>query len=83
MAFPRHPDYDVNDPRLGLVHRIDKDTSGFACCGKDPRCKDSSWQAVFNKTTKREYVAMVWGIPDPLQGTVATNMAVRPRIDYR
>ncbi len=77
--FRDTPDYDVNDPRLGLVHRIDKDTSGLLVVAKTPDAKTHLGRQFFNKTTKREYVAMVWGIPDPLQGTVATNIGRSPK----
>lgn len=72
--FRDTPDYDVNDPRLGLVHRIDKDTSGLLVIAKTPDAKTALGRQFFNKTTKREYVAVVWGTPDPVQGTVATNI---------
>ena len=76
-------DYDVNDPRLGLVHRIDKDTSGLLVVAKTPDAKTNLGRQFFNKTTKREYVAMVWGTPDPASGTVATNIGRSPRIAFR
>lgn len=38
--FKDNPDYDVSDPRLGLVHRIDKDTSGLLVVAKTPDAKD-------------------------------------------
>ena len=60
--FRDTPDYDVNDPRLGLVHRIDKDTSGLLVIAKTPDAKTDLGRQFFNKTTKREYVAMVWGL---------------------
>ncbi len=80
--FRDTPDYDVNDPRLGLVHRIDKDTSGLLVVAKTPDAKTNLGRQFFNKTTKREYVAVVWGCPDPLAGTVATNIgrSVRDRL---
>lgn len=37
--FRDTPDYDVSDPRLGLVHRIDKDTSGLLVIAKTPEAK--------------------------------------------
>ncbi|MDE6436688.1 MAG: RluA family pseudouridine synthase, partial [Muribaculaceae bacterium] len=73
------PDYDVNDPRLGLVHRIDKDTSGLLVVAKTPDAKTDLGRQFFNKTTKREYVAVVWGAPDPAAGTVATNIGRSPK----
>lgn len=77
--FRDTPDYDVNDPRLGLVHRIDKDTSGLLVVAKTPDAKTNLGRQFFNKTTKREYVAVVWGRPDPLSGTVATNIGRNPK----
>lgn len=72
--FRDTPDYDVNDPRLGLVHRIDKDTSGLLVIAKTPDAKTNLGRQFFNKTTKREYYALVWGTPEPASGTVATNI---------
>lgn len=77
--FRDTPDYDVNDPRLGLVHRIDKDTSGLLVVAKTPDAKTDLGRQFFNKTTKREYVAVVWGIPEPADGTVATNIGRSPK----
>ncbi len=77
--FRDTPDYDVNDPRLGLVHRIDKDTSGLLVVAKTPDAKTDLGRQFFNKTTKREYVAVVWGCPSPASGTVATNICRSPK----
>lgn len=77
--FRNNPDYDVNDPRLGLVHRIDKDTSGLLVVAKTPDAKTHLGRQFFNKTTKREYVAVVWGIPDPEEGTIRGNIARDPK----
>ena len=80
--FRDTPNYDVNDPRLGLVHRIDKDTSGLLVVAKTPDAKTDLGRQFFNKTTKREYVAVVWGVPSPASGTVSTNIGrdVRDRL---
>ena len=72
--FRDNPDYDSSDPRMGLVHRIDKDTSGLLVVAKTPDAKTHLGRQFFNKTTKREYVALVWGIPEPAQGRVETNI---------
>ena len=69
-----NPDYDVNDPRLGLVHRIDKDTSGLLVVAKTPDAKTHLGRQFFNKTTRREYRALVWGIPDPAAGRIEGNI---------
>lgn len=77
--FRDNPDYDVNDPRLGLVHRIDKDTSGLLVVAKTPDAKTHLGKQFFNKTTRREYVAVVWGAPEPSPGTIVGNIDRDPR----
>lgn len=72
--FKDNPNYDVNDPRMGLVHRIDKDTSGLLVVAKTPDAKTDLGKQFFNKTTKREYLAMVWGVPDPANGRIEGNI---------
>lgn len=72
--FRDNPDYDVNDPRMGLVHRIDKDTSGLLVVAKTPDAKTHLGKQFFNKTTKREYVAVVWGRPTPPDGRIEGNI---------
>ncbi len=80
--FRNNPDYDASDPRMGLVHRIDKDTSGLLVVAKTPDAKTHLGRQFFNKTTKREYVAVVWGTPMPEQGTVRSNIGrdIRDRL---
>jgi 23S rRNA pseudouridine1911/1915/1917 synthase len=77
--FRNNPNYDVNDPRLGLVHRIDKDTSGLLVVAKTPDAKTDLGKQFFNKTTKREYVAVVWGIPQPDHGRIDGNIGRNPK----
>lgn len=80
--FRDKPDYDVNDPRLGLVHRIDKDTSGLLVIAKTPDAKTRLGKQFFDKTTRREYVAVTWGVPPNGEGTVTGNIGrdVRDRL---
>jgi len=77
--FKDNPDYDVSDPRLGLVHRIDKDTSGLLVVAKTPEAKTHLGNQFFHKTTRREYVAVVWGDFDEPEGTIVGNIARNPR----
>lgn len=77
--FKDNPDYDVNDPRMGLVHRIDKDTSGLLVVAKTPDAKTNLGRQFFEKTTRREYVAVVWGVPDPPVGTIVGNVGRNPK----
>lgn len=80
--FKDNPDYDVTDPRMGLVHRIDKDTSGLLVVAKTPDAKTDLGRQFFNKTTRREYVAVVWGRPDPSDGRIEGHIGrdVRDRL---
>lgn len=78
--FRDTPDYDVNDPRLGLVHRIDKDTSGLLVVAKTPDAKTNLGRQFFEKTTRREYVAVVWGVPDAkgrIEGNIGRSLKDR------
>ena len=73
------PSYNPNDPQVGLVHRIDKDTSGLLVVAKTPDAKTSLGLQFYNKTTKREYNALVWGIIDEDEGTVDGNIGRNPK----
>ena len=74
-----NPAYDPNDPSVGLVHRIDKDTSGLLVVAKTPEAKTHLGLQFFNKTTKRKYVALVWGIIDQDDGTITGNIGRNPK----
>lgn len=65
---------DMDDPRLGLVHRIDKDTSGLLLIAKTEDAKINLSRQFFNKTTKRKYVALVWGNIEQDEGTIEGNI---------
>ncbi len=68
------PGYDMKDPRLGLVHRIDKDTSGLLVIAKNPDAKTNLGIQFFNKTTRRRYTALVWGNVRKDEGTIEGNI---------
>lgn len=74
-----NPDYDANDPHVGLVHRIDKDTSGLLVIAKTPDAKTHLGNQFFNKTTKRKYCALVWGNVEQEEGTIVGNIARNPK----
>ena len=71
--------YDPNDPQVGLVHRIDKDTSGLLLIAKTPDAKTHLGLQFFNKTTKRKYQALVWGIVEENEGRIEGNIARNPK----
>ncbi|MDY3090068.1 MAG: RluA family pseudouridine synthase [Porphyromonas sp.] len=68
------PLYDPEDPNVGLVHRIDKDTSGLLVVAKRPEAKAHLARQFFEKTTHRSYRALVWGRFDAPEGTVRGNI---------
>lgn len=73
------PTYDPNDPALGLVHRIDKDTSGLLVVAKRPEAKAHLSAQFFYKTTRREYRALVWGNVQEDEGRIEGNLGRDPR----
>ena len=74
-----NPEFDVNDPAIGLVHRIDKDTSGLLVIAKTAEVKSSLGKQFFDHSTRREYVAVIWGHMDPADGVLRSNLARDPR----
>ena len=73
------PSFDANDPRIGLVHRIDKDTSGLILIAKNEDAKAKLALQFFNKTTERTYNALVWGVVKEEEGTIIGALARDPR----
>ncbi len=68
------PEYDATDPRFGIVHRIDKDTSGLIIVAKNAHSKAHLSEQFFHKTTKRQYVALVWGSMNEDEGRIEGNI---------
>ena len=74
-----NPQYDPNDPGVGLVHRIDKDTSGLLVVAKTPEAKTHLGWQFFNKTTRRRYNALVWGNFQEESGRIEGNIGRNPK----
>lgn len=72
--FKQLPQMAGNEGRPGLVHRIDKDTSGLLVIAKTERALTHLAKQFFNHTIQRTYWAMVWGVPDPAEGTIDVNV---------
>lgn len=71
--------FDANDPAVGLVHRIDKDTSGLLVVAKTPIAKTKLGLQFFNKTTHRSYNALVWGNFNEDEGRIEGNIGRDPK----
>jgi len=63
-----------DDVRPGLVHRIDKNTSGLLVIAKTEEAKVNLSHQFFLKTTKRKYIALVWGRFTEKEGTIDANI---------
>ncbi|MCL1933395.1 MAG: RluA family pseudouridine synthase [Candidatus Azobacteroides sp.] len=77
------PNFETNDPRLGLVHRIDKDTSGLLVAAKNPDAKTNLGMQFFNKTTRRKYITLVWGNVKDDEGRIEGNIGRDPKDKMR
>ena len=64
-----------NDGRPGLVHRIDKDTSGLLVVAKSETALTVLAKQFFEKKIERKYLAIVWGVPNPVKDTINKNLS--------
>lgn len=75
--FENLPNNSSNRP--GLVHRIDKDTSGLLVVAKTEEAMTHLAKQFFDKSTEREYVALVWGNVEEDEGTIEGNIGRHPK----
>ena len=68
-----------SNERPGLVHRIDKDTSGLLLVAKTEAAMTHLAKQFFDKTSEREYVALVWGNMDDDEGTIEGHIGRHPK----
>jgi 23S rRNA pseudouridine1911/1915/1917 synthase len=66
-------------PRFGLVHRIDKNTSGLMVLAKTERAIGSLARQFFDHTVKRQYLALVWGDLEKETGTIRAHIGRHKR----
>jgi 23S rRNA pseudouridine1911/1915/1917 synthase len=72
--FKDLPLFNTGESRPGLVHRLDKNTSGILVIAKNEFTLNRLSKQFFDRTTDRRYNALVWGIPDPPEGTITGNV---------
>ncbi|MBL0071376.1 MAG: RluA family pseudouridine synthase [Bacteroidetes bacterium] len=97
LAYHFHPEMlgksiEAESSRPGLVHRIDKNTSGLVVISKNEKALTHLAKQFYDRTIKRRYVALVWGDFDTEEGTVSghigrnqtdrKSMEVYPEGDY-
>lgn len=75
--FENLPNNSSNRP--GLVHRIDKDTSGLLVIAKTEEAMTHLSKQFFDKSSEREYVALVWGNVEADEGTIEGNIGRHPK----
>jgi 23S rRNA pseudouridine1911/1915/1917 synthase len=59
-----------NERRPGIVHRLDKDTSGIMVVAKTQLANNALTAAFAARELDRAYLALVWGLPNPLDGDI-------------
>ncbi|WP_246202744.1 RluA family pseudouridine synthase [Fulvivirga lutimaris] len=72
--FQNLPEMEGNEGRPGLVHRIDKDTSGLLVIAKSETAMHGLAKQFYDHSIERTYYALVWGIPVPEKGTIDINL---------
>lgn len=75
--FENLPNNSSNRP--GLVHRIDKDTSGLLVIAKTEESMTHLSKQFFDKTSEREYIALVWGNVEEDEGTIEGHIGRHPK----
>ncbi len=73
------PMFQEGDMRAGLVHRIDKNTSGLLVVAKNERAHARLAKQFFDHTITRRYVALVWGDFEQDEGTITGNIGRSPK----
>jgi 23S rRNA pseudouridine1911/1915/1917 synthase len=66
-------------PRFGLVHRIDKNTSGLLLMAKTSKAATYLAQQFFHHTIQRKYIALVWGDMEQDEGTIVAHVGRNQR----
>jgi len=77
--FKQLPTMPENEGRPGLVHRIDKDTSGLLVIAKTEVAMNKLARQFFDHTIERTYYALVWGEPKSPEGTIDVNLGRSPK----
>jgi len=72
--FKDLPLFSTGETRPGLVHRLDKNTSGILVIAKNEFALNRLSKQFYDRTTDRRYNALVWGVPDPAAGTITGNV---------
>ena len=72
MSFP------AGDPRPGIVHRLDKDTSGLLVVAKNETVKAELSRSIMERKVQRRYLALVWGHLKARESTIVASIGRHP-----
>jgi 23S rRNA pseudouridine1911/1915/1917 synthase len=79
MDFPEEEEAPGEDgPRMGLIHRLDKDTSGVLVVTKNPQAQERYARLFAERQTRKQYLAIVKGGPREDQGRIQTLYGRHP-----
>ncbi len=73
------PLFKPGEMRPGLVHRLDRYTSGIMVIAKTELALNHLANQFYRRTTDRRYTALVWGTPEPPEGTIEGHIGRNPR----
>ncbi len=83
--FQDLPMFKEKNPRPGLVHRLDKDTTGIMVMAKNENALAKLAKQFFDRTSKRSYIALVWGDfkdeTGTIEGFIGRNIRDRKQMD--
>lgn len=77
--FKDLPLFQTGEIRAGLVHRLDKETSGLLVIAKTENAHNNLAKQFFNRTIGRRYNAIIWGMPKPTDGTIKGHIGRNPK----
>lgn len=77
--FKDLPLFQTGEIRAGLVHRLDKNTSGLLVIAKTDLVHNKLAKQFFNRTIVRKYLAIIWGEPKQNEGTITGHIGRNPK----
>ena len=77
--FKDLPLFNTGEARPGLVHRIDKNTSGLLVIAKNEFALNHLARQFFDHSTGRKYTAIIWGTPEKDEDTIIANIGRSPK----
>ena len=75
VAYCKNLSSASGDTRPGIVHRLDKDTSGLMLVAKNNETHLYLCGQIMERKVKRRYLALTYGVPNPVIGQIVTNLA--------